>query len=155
MVVPTHIAPESILLNSGLHSHHRQEIVPWTMAAAGMNGLGHSLAEVHERAINMRTHLWVLATPIDGKAIDMSLVSQVRQLRKPKRPIFGMPFIALRLRTRIMNRIITKSQRLDVLQDVTVRGGEQNREHPALCRFDGEIGRFRQYSRQRHSGDNH
>ena len=123
-------------------------------AEASIHGLGYSFVEVHERAIDMRTRLWVLATPIDGKAIEMTLVSQVRQLRKPKRPIVGMRFLPLRLRTRIMNRIIILSQRHDVLQDVTIWSRKQYREHPVLCRSDGEIGKFRHYCRQFYPDDN-
>ena len=58
--------------------------------------------------------LWVLATPIDGELVEMTLVSQVRRLLRPKRPIVGMRFLPPRLRTRIMNKIIIAAQKHDV-----------------------------------------
>ena len=117
-------------------------------AVAHVHGLGYSFVEVHERSIDMESRLWVLATPIDGKVIEMTLVSQVRHLLKPKRPIVGMRFLPSRLRTRIMNKIIIFSQRHDVMQDVVVWNRKQYLHRPVLCRSDGEIGKFRHYCRQ-------
>ena len=124
-------------------------------AEASIHGLGYSFVEVRERAIDMDTRLWVLATPIDGRVIEMTLVSQVRQLRRPKWPLSVMRLLPLRLRTRIMNRIIILSQRHDVLQDVTIWSRKQYRESPLLCRSDGEIGKFRHYCRQFYPDGNH
>ena len=52
-------------------------------ASTRVIGLGYSFVEIRERSIGMDLHLWVLATPIDGTLIDLSLVSQVREIRKP------------------------------------------------------------------------
>ena len=46
-------------------------------------GLGYSFVEIHERTIGMDLRLWVLATPVDGTLIDLSLVSQAREIRNP------------------------------------------------------------------------
>ena len=61
---------------------------------------------IHERSIGIDARLWVLATPVDGSLIDLVLVSQMREMRKPKRPIVGLRFVPLSLRARIMNQII-------------------------------------------------
>ncbi len=47
-------------------------------------GLGYSYVEIHERSIGMDMRLWILATPVDGKKIDMLLASQVRAIRQPE-----------------------------------------------------------------------
>ena len=117
-------------------------------AVTHVYGLGYSFVEVHEHAFDMDTRLWVLATPIDGESIEMVLVSQVGQLLRPKRPIFGMRFLPLRLRTRIMNKIIIAAQKRDVLKDVVIWGRKQYRPRPLLCRSDGEIVTFRRYCEQ-------
>ena len=45
--------------------------------------LGYSYVEIGASAsIGMDMRLWILATPIDGTLIDVSLVAQVRELRK-------------------------------------------------------------------------
>ena len=47
-------------------------------------GLGYSFVEFQECSIGMDMRLWVLATPIDGVLIDLSLVSQVKEIRNPE-----------------------------------------------------------------------
>lgn len=96
----------------------------------------------------MQTRFWVLATPIDGELIEMTLVSQIRKLSRPKRPIAGMCFLPVGMRTRIMNRIINTSQMRDVMQDVVIWDRKQYRSRPLLCRSDGEIIKFRRYCDQ-------
>ena len=117
-------------------------------ATTHVHGLGYSLVEVREHSFDMETRLWVLATPIDGELIELTLVSQVRRLVKPKRPIAGMRFLPPRLRTRIMSKIIMANQKRDVLQDVLIWGRKQYRPGPALCRSDGKIGKYRRYCEQ-------
>ena len=117
-------------------------------AETHVHGLGYSFVEVREHSIGMDTRLWVLATPIDSELLEMTLVSQVRRLLGPRRPIVGMRFLPPRLRTRIMNKIIIAAQKRDVLQDVVIWRGKQYRPRPMLCRSDGPIGRFRRYCEQ-------
>ena len=52
-------------------------------AHTSIYGLGYSFVEIREHSIGMDARLWVMATPVDGKHIVMSLGSQVRELRKP------------------------------------------------------------------------
>ena len=111
-------------------------------------GLGYSFVQIHERTIGMDARLWVLATPVDGKFIDLVLVGQLRELHKPKRPIVGMRFAPVGLRTRIMSKILASVQKRDVLQDVAIWSRKQYRTRPQLCRSDGEIAIYRRYCEQ-------
>lgn len=126
-------------------------------ATAYILGLGYSLVQIREHTIGMDARLWVLATPVDGTRIDMVLVGQIREIRKPKRPIVGLRFLPVSLRARVMNQIILSVQKKDVLQDVVIWERKRYRSIPALCRSDGEIGVYRRYCRQFYSdpGDRH
>lgn len=111
-------------------------------------GLGYSYVEIRERSIGMDLRLWVLATPVDGTLIDMTLVSQTREIRNPKRMIAGLGFLPIRLRAPIINKFIASQQRQDVLQDVVIWSHKQYRPRPRLCRSDGKIMPFRHYCAQ-------
>ncbi len=111
-------------------------------------GLGYSFVKIRERSIGMDLRLWVLATPVDGALIDFTLVSQVREIRKPKRWIAGLGFLSVRLRTILMNKILAYFQLKDVLQDVVIWRHKQYRSRPRLCRSDGEIMPYRAYCAQ-------
>lgn len=111
-------------------------------------GLGYSFVAIREHSIGMDLRLWVLATPVDGTLIDLSLVSQVGEIRKPKRWIMGLGFLPPRLRSSIMNRIMASQQYRDVLQDLIIWENKQFRSRPRLCRSDGEIIPFRRYCAQ-------
>ena len=78
-------------------------------ARARVFGLGYSFVEVHEQSIGMDLRLWVLATPVDGTLIDLTLVSQVKEIRKPKRMFAGLGFLPTRMRAPIMNRFMRPS----------------------------------------------
>ncbi len=117
-------------------------------AVTHVHGLGYSFVEVREHSINMEFRLWVLATPINGELIEFTLISQLRQLVRPKRLIVGMRFLPPRLRTWIMSKIIMAVQKRDVLQDVAIWSRKQYRLYPMLCRSDGEIGKYRRWCKQ-------
>ena len=113
-----------------------------------VHGLGFSFVEVREHSIDMESRLWVLATPVDGELVELTLVSQVRRLLEPKRPFVGMRFLPVGLRTRIMNKIFMAGHKQDVLQDVEIWSRKRYRSRPLLCRSDGEIGKYRRYCEQ-------
>ena len=117
-------------------------------AVTHVHGLGYSFVDVREHTIGMDTRLWVLATPVDGTLIELVLISQVRQLRKPRRAIAGLRFLPVGLRTRAMNKIVISMQRKDVLQDIVIWQQKSYRLRPRLCRSDGAIGKYRRYCRQ-------
>ncbi len=48
-------------------------------------GLGYSFVDIREHTIGMDMRMWIMATPVDGALIDLSLASQVREIRNPKR----------------------------------------------------------------------
>ena len=111
-------------------------------------GLGYSFVEMREHSIGMDMRLWILATPVDGTLIDLSLVSQVREIRSPKRRIVGLGFLPTRLRAPIMNRFMAFQQQRDVQQDVVIWSRKRYQPRPRLCRSDGEITSFRAYCAQ-------
>ncbi len=111
-------------------------------------GLGYSFVDIRERSIGMDMRLWILATPVDGTRIDLSLVSQVREIRGPKRRVVGLGFLPRRLRAPLMNKFMVAQQRQDVLQDVVIWSRKHYRPRPRLCRSDGEIMSFRAYCAQ-------
>ncbi len=117
-------------------------------ASAHIFGLGYSFVEIREGSIGMDMRLWVLVAPIDGTLIDLTLVSQVREIRNPERAIVGLGFFPLRLRTNIMNKIMATQQRHDVLQDTFIWSRKRYVSRPRLCRSDGKIMPFRYYCAQ-------
>ena len=117
-------------------------------ASTYVYGMGYSYVEIREHSIGMDARLWVFATPIDGKHVEMVLASQVREMRKPKRLIAGLRFVPLSWRAKIMNQIIMTAQKRDVLQDVAVWGKKRYQPRPRLCQSDGEIRKYRRYCEQ-------
>lgn len=111
-------------------------------------GLGYSFVQIRERSIGMDLRLWVLATPVDGSLIDLSLVSQVQEIRRPRRWIAGLGFLPVKLRAPIMNQFLAAQQHGDVKQDLIIWSRKQYRSRPLLCRSDGEIMQFRRYCAQ-------
>ena len=83
-------------------------------ASTRVFGMGYSLVEVREHSIGMDMRLWVLATPVDGTLIDLSLVSQVWEIRNPRRWFAGLGFLPLRLRAPIMSKFLALQQHRDV-----------------------------------------
>ncbi len=117
-------------------------------ANARIFGLGYSFVEIHERSIGMEMRLWILATPVDGTNIDLSQVSQVRTIRRPKRRIAGLGFLPTGWRAPLMNRFIVTRQQQDVQQDVVIWQRKKFLPRPRLNRADGEILAFRDYCSQ-------
>ena len=117
-------------------------------AKSNIFGLGYSFVEVREKSIGMDMRLWVLATPVDGTLIDMSLVSQVKEIRSPKRLIAGLGFLPVRMRAPMLNKFMAAQQKDDVLQDVVIWSRKQYVSRPRLCRSDGKIMPFRYYCAQ-------
>ena len=111
-------------------------------------GLGYSFVEIREHSIGMDLRLWVLATPVDGTVIDMSLASQVREIRNPRRLVAGLGFLPVSLRAPIMNKIMVSQQYRDVQQDVIIWSRKRYQSRPRLCRSDGEIIPYRAYCAQ-------
>ena len=111
-------------------------------------GLGYSYVEIREHSIGVDMRLWILATPVDGTLIDLSLVSQAREIRRPKRWFAGLGFLPVRFRAPLFNNIVAGFQHRDVMQDVIIWSRKRYRSRPRLCRSDGEIMPFRYYCAQ-------
>ena len=92
--------------------------------------------------------LWALVTPVDDTLVDLVLVSQLREIRKPRRFISGLGFVPMKLRQRLMKHILLSQQKRKVLQDVAIWERKRYRPTPRLCRADGPIGLYRRYCRQ-------
>ncbi len=117
-------------------------------AKTDIYGLGFSNVTIHERSIDMHINFYVLATPVDGKNINLVLASQVKEMRQPKRAIVGLGIVPLKLRAGLMNRFIMLMQQKDVMDDVHIWRDKQYLSQPRLCKSDGEIGRYRRYCKQ-------
>ena len=117
-------------------------------AVARVIGLGYSYVEFQEHSIGMDARLWVLATPVDGTLIDLTIVSSVRSLRAPNRPVVGLKFLPWRLRAPILNKFVADFQIRDVKQDVVIWSRKHYVPRPRLVRTDGEIMKFREYCAQ-------
>ena len=111
-------------------------------------GLGYSFVQIREHSIGVDMRMWVLATPVDGDLIDLTLVSQVSEIRQPKRRIIGLGFLPVGWRAPIFNRFMAVQQKADVMQDVAIWSRKRYRSRPRLCRSDGEIMPFRAYCAQ-------
>ncbi len=111
-------------------------------------GLGYSFVEVHERSVDMETRLWTLATPVDGTLIELTLVTQVREIRRPKRRFAGLGFLPRPLRAPLVNKFLIAEQLHGVRQDQVIWGRKRYLSRPRLCRSDGEIMAFRAYCAQ-------
>ena len=111
-------------------------------------GLGYSYVDIREHSIGIDMRMWVLATPVDGSLIDLSLVSQVKEIRSPKRLIAGLGFLPPGLRALVINKFMALQQYRDVLQDVAIWRHKRYRSRPRLCRSDGEIMPYRAYCAQ-------
>ena len=119
------------------------DVVSEVRAVAHVHGLGYSLVEFHEETIGMDARLWVFATPVDGEFLELTLVTQVRAVRKPGRFFAGMGFLPMKLRRRLMSRFLLAEERRYVMQDVVIWERKRYRSPPRLCRADGPIGKYR------------
>jgi len=117
-------------------------------AITHVHGLGYSFVEIHEKTVGMRARLWVLSTPVDGDSVDLTLVSQVREIRKPGRFLAGLAFLPAPLRHRLLNPFFIREERRFVLQDVIIWERKRYRTPPRLSRTDGPIGKYRRYCLQ-------
>ena len=125
-----------------------KDIVSDISTVTHVHGLGYSFVEFHEKTIGIDARLWLLPTPIDGTLVEMVLVSQIHEIRKPGRPIAGLGFLPMRLRHRLMNLFMLREEKRYVSQDVATWERKRYRSSPRLCRADGPIGRYRRYCRQ-------
>ena len=128
------------------------DIVADVSAVTHVHGLGFSFVEFHEKSIGMRSRLWVLATPVDGARVAVTLATQVREFRRPGRFITGLGFLPVWLRHRVMGRLALSEERRYVLQDVVIWERKRYQSPPRLSRADGPIGKYRLYCRQFYPG---
>ena len=124
------------------------DIVSDVSAVTHVHGLGYSFVEVHEKNTGMHSRLWVLSTPVDGTFVELTLGTQVHELRKPGRFVTGLGFLPVSLRHRLLARLALREERRFVEQDVVIWERKRYQSPPRLCRTDGPIGKYRLYCRQ-------
>ena len=117
-------------------------------ASTFVYGLGISQVDIREHSIGMDMRLWVFATPVDGMLIDLSILSQVREIRGPKRIFSGLGFLPLKMRAPILNKFVASQQIKDIKKDIAIWGRKKYRSQPRLFRLDGDIMPYRRYCRQ-------
>ena len=113
-----------------------------------VHGVGYSFVEIHEKLVGIKSRMWVLTTPVDGEFVELTMVNQVREVRKPGRFISGLGFLPVPLRHRLLNVFILREERRFVLQDIVIWDRKRYRSPPRLCRTDGPIGKYRRHCRQ-------
>ena len=123
-------------------------IVNEVSADTHVHGLGYSFVRISEKSIGMESRMWVLATPVDGTFIDLTLATQVHEVRKPKRFVVGLGFLPVSLRHRVFARLFLHEERRYVQQDVLIWERKRYQSPPRLCRADGPVGKYRLYCRQ-------
>ncbi len=92
--------------------------------------------------------MWVLGTPVAEMQLELTLVTQVREIRKPGQFFAGLGFLPVPLRHRLMSRFFLSEERRFVLQDIVIWNRKRYRVPPRLSRADGPIGKYRLYCRQ-------
>ena len=113
-----------------------------------IHGLGYSFVEIAEEPAGVRSRMWVLATPVDGTYIELTLATQAYEIRNPKRFFLSLGFLPVGLRHRVRSRFYLREERHYVMQDVVIWERKRYQSPPRLCRTDGPIGKYRLYCRQ-------
>lgn len=113
-----------------------------------VHGLGYSFVEIHEKEIGLHTRLWVLATPINGTRITLTLATQTRKTAKPERFVAGLGFLPATLRHDLLNRIFLQEEKRYIMQDVGIWERKRYITPPQLSKADGPIGKYRLYCKQ-------
>ena len=124
------------------------EVVVDISAVVHVHGLGYSFVAFLEEPAGVKSRMWVLATPVDGTHIELTLATQTYEIRKPKRFITGLGFLPVSLRHKLRSRIALREERRYVMQDVVIWQRKRYQSPPRLCRADGPIGKYRLYCRQ-------
>ena len=101
-------------------------------AVTHVHGLGFSFVEIHEKTVGMDARMWVLGTPVAEMQIELTLVTQVREIRKPGQFFAGLGFLPVPLRHRLMSRFFLSEERRFVLQDIVIWSRKRYRVPPRL-----------------------
>lgn len=123
-------------------------VVAEVSAVTHVHGLGYSFVEIHEKSIGMDARLWVLATPVGDTQLELTLATQVREIRRPGKFLTGLGFLPVPWRHRLMTPFYLRQEKHFVMQDVIIWEHKRYTVPPRLSRADGPIGKFRLYCRQ-------
>ena len=120
-------------------------------AVTHVHGLGYSTVDIEERSIGYRARLWVLSTPVDGTSVELTIVSQVGDLRRPKGLGFGLRLLPLPVRLDLINRLMLWMEAGYVKQDLVIWRRKRYLARPRLGGADGQILAYRRYCEQFHA----
>lgn len=113
-----------------------------------ISGLGCSLVETYVPRYDIRSRLFILATPTDPGRIWLHLALSLRRVGRPER-LHLLALLAPRpLLDRIVARGIFGGLVNDVRQDLVIWEHKRYVQLPALAEGDGPIGCYRQWCRQ-------
>ena len=127
--------------------------LPWGQAVRAefeihAYGLGYSLVEVYTPRFEIRTRLFVLATPTDGEHITLRVALCLQQ---DTRLSHVQPLLGLIPRS-IINPIIARAAfsgfAHDVQQDFVIWQHKRYVQPPILADGDGPVGKYRQWAKQ-------
>ena len=111
-------------------------------------GLGYSLVEVVVPQYDLRSRLFVLATPIDGEQICLRVALSLHQATRPGRlhPLLGVAPRALV--NPLLARAVFAGFVHDVQQDFVIWEHKRYVQPPILAEGDGPVGKYRQWAKQ-------
>lgn len=110
-------------------------------------GLGYSRVEVEIPELGLRTRHLVLATPIDGEHIELTIGLSVHDVdRRKVHPLLG--FVPQRLVSELVLQGAWRGYRHDVAQDHDIWQHKAYIHPPQLARGDGPVGRYRVWARR-------
>ena len=115
-------------------------------------GLGYSLVEAFVPRFEIRSRLFVLATPTDGEHITLRVALSLCQATRPGRihPLLGLAPPS------IINPLIARAAFAgfvhDVQQDFVIWQHKRYVQPPILAQGDGPVGKYRQWAKQFYGG---
>jgi nitrite reductase/ring-hydroxylating ferredoxin subunit len=111
-------------------------------------GLGCSIVETHVPRYDLRSRLFIMATPTEPGQIKLNLALSLRRIERPERIHPLLKLAPRHLLERLAARTIFDGLVNDVRQDLVIWEHKRYVQPPALAEGDGPIGRYRQWCRQ-------
>lgn len=107
-------------------------------------GLGLSLVDIDSPATGLKVLQWTMATPVDGRTIDLWLAVDPRSpVRLP-----GLGWLSSWISYRLLPRVLLKELVLDVTKDAPIWKYMRYEPKPILAKGERDVARFRRYCLQ-------
>jgi phenylpropionate dioxygenase-like ring-hydroxylating dioxygenase large terminal subunit len=113
-----------------------------------VHGLGYSLVEVHVQEFDIRSRLFVLATPTREEQLQLRIAVSMHGAADPAQIHPLLRLVPRRLVNRILAAEILKGFAHDVMQDIPIWNHKRYVQPPILAAGDGPIGVYRQWAKQ-------